>query len=84
LEETGSYIGKTQNAYGGEFYLQPNAADNVRFADETSKKIKMMIDEYIQKSHLYAPPPEEDPDDNPVKQQTLPHLLLRWTSLKTK
>ena len=60
-------LGKTENTDGVTIFLQPNAATNIRFADEFSKKMKRMIDDYIQKSQLYAPPPEEDPDDDPVE-----------------
>jgi putative flavoprotein involved in K+ transport len=58
-------LGKTENTDGSNVYFQPNAAANIRFADDFSKKIKIMIDEFIQKSELYAPPPEIDTDDDP-------------------
>jgi putative flavoprotein involved in K+ transport len=58
-------LGKTEVADADTFFLQPDAAAHIKFADESSKKIKEMINEYIQKSNLYAPPPEEDPDDDP-------------------
>ena len=60
-------LGKTENTDGADILLQPNAVTNIRFADEFSKKIKLMIDDYIQKSQLYAPAPEEDPDDDPFE-----------------
>ena len=60
-------LGKTENTDGTDIFLQPNAMTNIRFADEFSKKIKLMIDDYIQKSQLYAPPPEKDPDDVPFE-----------------
>jgi putative flavoprotein involved in K+ transport len=58
-------LGKVEIADEKTIFLQPNAATHIRFADEFSKKVKLMIDEYIQKSQLYAPLPEEDPDDEP-------------------
>ena len=58
-------LGKTENIDGYNVFLQPNAAMHVQFADESSKKMKDMIDDYISKSNLYAPPPEEDFDDVP-------------------
>jgi len=58
-------LGKTENTDDVTVFLQPNAATNIRFADESSKKIKMMINEYIRQSQLCALPPEEDPDDEP-------------------
>ena len=60
-------LGKTENTDGADVFLQPNATTNIIFADEFSKKIKRMIDDYIQKSQLAAPAPEEDPDDDPVE-----------------
>ena len=38
---------------------------SVKFADEFSQKVKNMINDYIQKSQLDAPPPEEDTADEP-------------------
>ena len=58
-------LGKVEIADKKTIFLQPNAATHIRFADEFSKKVKLMIDEYIQKSQLYAPLPEVDPDDEP-------------------
>lgn len=58
-------LGKTENTNGTKVFLQPNAPMHIRFADDFSKKVKLMIDEFIQRSQLYAPPPEEDTDDDP-------------------
>ncbi len=58
-------LGKTENANKAFVFLEPDAATNVKFADESSRKIKMMINGFIERSLLYAPPPEEDTDDNP-------------------
>jgi len=74
-------LGKTENTDGVTIFLRPNAVTNIRFADEFSKKMKLMIDDYIQKSQLYAPPPEEDPDDDPVKAAS---FASDSTSLKLK
>jgi putative flavoprotein involved in K+ transport len=66
LSRNGAVIlGRTEHTDGVYIYLQPNATTNIRFADEFSEKIKRMIDDYIQKSQLYAPPPDDDPDDDP-------------------
>lgn len=43
----------------------PDAADHVRFADEFSKKVKGMIDEFIAARQLDIPSGPEDPADNP-------------------
>lgn len=58
-------LGKTESADGTTAFLQPNAATHIRFADESSLKVKEMINEYIQKFQLNAPLPEEDPADEP-------------------
>jgi putative flavoprotein involved in K+ transport len=58
-------VGKTKIAESATVFFQSDAATHIKFADESSKKIKQTINEYIQKSNLYAPQPEEDPDDEP-------------------
>jgi putative flavoprotein involved in K+ transport len=58
-------LGKLDKANGEIIYFQPNAAGHVRFADESSKKIKDMIDEFILKNGIDAPPPEKDEADEP-------------------
>jgi putative flavoprotein involved in K+ transport len=58
-------LGKTEGTYNDIVNLRPDAAENVRFADDSSRKIKMMIDDYIKRSHIIAPVPEEDPEDDP-------------------
>jgi putative flavoprotein involved in K+ transport len=58
-------LGKTDTAKGVNVFLQPNAADHVRFANEISYKVKHMVDEYIQLKHLTTPAPEMDPADEP-------------------
>lgn len=66
LAKNGAVIlGKTENADAVTVFLKPDSASNVKFADESSMKVKEMIDQYIQKSQLYAPPPEVDVGDDP-------------------
>ncbi len=66
LAQNGAVIlGKTENADSVTFFLQPDAATHVKFADVSSMNVKAMINEYIEKSQLSAPPPEEDPADFP-------------------
>lgn len=66
LSKKGAVIlGKTAVADRDIISIQPNAAAHVQFADESSGKVKDMIDLYIQKSGLYAPPNEEDTADIP-------------------
>jgi putative flavoprotein involved in K+ transport len=66
LAKNGAVIlGKTRIAQDVTVYLQPDAATHIKFADDFSKKVKEMINQYIQKSELDAPSPEEDHDDDP-------------------
>lgn len=58
-------LGKTDTAKGTTIFLQSNAAAHIKYADDFSRKIKAMIDEYIEINHLSAPPPEADPADAP-------------------
>ena len=58
-------LGKTGHADSATFFFQPDAVENVKFADDFSRKMKGMINQYIQKSGLDAPPPQEDPEDDP-------------------
>ena len=58
-------LGKTGSADTDTIFLQPDAAAHVKFADEFSQKVKNMINDYIQKSQMDAPSPEEDTDDEP-------------------
>ena len=48
-----------------ELFLQANAALHVKFADEFSKKVKAMIDDFIEKNKLEAPAPQLDEADIP-------------------
>jgi putative flavoprotein involved in K+ transport len=58
-------LGKIETINATRVIIQPNAAVHVKFADEFSRKIKVMIDEFVQKSGLQAPLAEEDIDDQP-------------------
>ncbi|MFZ0280569.1 MAG: NAD(P)/FAD-dependent oxidoreductase [Bacteroidales bacterium] len=60
-------LGRMEFTDATNIFLRPDAASNIRFADESSKKLKEIINEYIQNSQLNAPPPEEDPEDEPDK-----------------
>jgi putative flavoprotein involved in K+ transport len=66
LAKRGAFIvGKAGSAHDMSVNLEPNASMHVKFADEFSKNVKNMIDEYILKSNLDAPFPEVDIDDYP-------------------
>ncbi|MDQ1333000.1 MAG: putative flavoprotein involved in transport [Bacteroidota bacterium] len=58
-------LGKIDNADADTLFIKPDAAANVKFADEFSRKMKVMIDEFVQKSGLKTPPAEIDIDDQP-------------------
>jgi putative flavoprotein involved in K+ transport len=58
-------LGKAESAADSSVILQPDAPENIRFADEISYKIKAVIDDYIAHEGLEAPLPEEDNDDKP-------------------
>jgi putative flavoprotein involved in K+ transport len=58
-------LGKIETANATKIYVQPNAAAHIKFADEFSRKMKVMIDEFVLKSGLPAPLAEEDINDRP-------------------
>lgn len=58
-------LGKAEDAASFTVGLQPDGAAHVKFADESSWKVKKTIDDYILHSGIKAPPPEEDPADVP-------------------
>jgi putative flavoprotein involved in K+ transport len=60
-------LGKLKNVENVNIFVEPNAADHVKFADDFSKKIKKMIDDYITQNKISAPPPQYDgPDQEDV------------------
>lgn len=66
LARSGALIlGRANRAEAGTIFFQPNTFSNVRYADEFSRHVKQLIDEYIQKNKVLAPLPEIDPDDVP-------------------
>jgi putative flavoprotein involved in K+ transport len=58
-------LGKIKNTDAANVFLEPDAAANVIFADNFSKKIKVMIDDFIDKFHVKTAAPEEDIADKP-------------------
>jgi putative flavoprotein involved in K+ transport len=58
-------LGKVQSTDTLNVILEPNEATNVIFADNFSKKVKEMVDSFIDKFRLEAPPPKEDIADKP-------------------
>ena len=58
-------LGKMDKTDGQNVFFQPNAAMNVKFADDFSWKIKEMIDEYIDQQKITAPSRHYDEADIP-------------------
>ena len=66
LARSGAVIlGRADRVEADTIFFQPNTASNVRYADEFSRHVKQLIDEYIQKNKVLAPLPDIDPDDVP-------------------
>ncbi len=63
-------LGTVENADEDYINLQSNAASHVRYADEFSLKVKILIDDYIKKNKVTASLPEIDPDDVPDEHVT--------------
>jgi putative flavoprotein involved in K+ transport len=58
-------LGKMNNASKGTVFFRQDAAEHVKFADEFSRKIKKMVDDYIIEHDLSAPPAHYDEADIP-------------------
>ena len=58
-------LGKLSDADRDNVFFQNNAAAHVKYADESSLKIKKRIDDYINENNLSAPPPHYDEPDIP-------------------
>jgi putative flavoprotein involved in K+ transport len=58
-------LGKLHNADNTKVYFHPDAAANVKYADEFSAKFKQMVDGYITQNNLTAPDAEDDFADRP-------------------
>jgi putative flavoprotein involved in K+ transport len=58
-------LGRLAGTRGNTLDIEPSAANNVKFSDEVSRKVKGMIEGYIVKHQLPVPPGEPDPADEP-------------------
>ncbi|QIP15661.1 NAD(P)-binding domain-containing protein [Spirosoma aureum] len=66
LARSGAVIlGRADRAQANTIYFQPDTAENVRYADEFSRHVKQLIDEYIQTNKVLSPLAEIDSDDLP-------------------
>ena len=58
-------LGRMESADPENAFFMSNACEHVKFADEFSKKVKDMVDEFILKNQLVLPAAEEDLADVP-------------------
>ncbi|GAB3049457.1 flavin-containing monooxygenase [Spirosoma pulveris] len=66
LARSGAIIlGRADRVEADTIFFQPNASSNVRYADEFSRHVKQLIDEYIQTNQVSAPLAAIDLDDMP-------------------
>jgi len=80
-------LGKAINADSFVLSIQPDVINNIRFADDASRNIKSMIDQFIIKSGSEAPLPEEDtadiPDESGASASTETSLDLRKNKISS-
>ncbi len=60
-----SILGRVDKADSNTVFIQPNAISHVLFADDFSKNVKVLIDDYIRNYNIEAALPEIDNDDIP-------------------
>ncbi|MBD2757745.1 flavin-containing monooxygenase [Spirosoma validum] len=66
LARSGAVIlGRADRAEANTIFFQTNTSSNVKYADEFSRHVKQLIDEYIQKNKVLAPLADVDLDDVP-------------------
>jgi len=68
-------VGKMENADKDNVYFELNGPKHVKFADDFSKKVKEMIDGFIIRNNLSAPPASTDLDDLPDDSNAASSLL---------
>ena len=76
LEKMGAtLLGRLQGCAGGKMQFADNLAENIIFADQISAKFRGMVEGYIAKRGIDAPPAEVDeadlPDPNPQDRKTI-------------
>ena len=66
LEKKGAkLLGRFAGFDNGQFRFEDNLADNIVFADMVSAKFKGMVEGFVKKQGIDAPPPEQDEADEP-------------------
>jgi putative flavoprotein involved in K+ transport len=58
-------LGRLLDVQAGSLVLAENAAENVRYADDFSRRMKESVDAYLRNKGRELPPLEEDPADQP-------------------
>jgi len=58
-------MGRLLGSVDGKLLFGKDAADNIRFADEISLKVKRMVDDYVEKNGIQAGGTETDEADQP-------------------
>lgn len=74
-------LGRLQDIEADTLILGDEAASNVHFADEFSKRMKDRIDAYLEKAGITPPPTEPDPADEPDPQAECVSPLRRLNLL---
>jgi putative flavoprotein involved in K+ transport len=70
-------LGRLLDVRDGALILQDDAAENVRYADEFSRRTKERVDEYLRKTGRERPPLKEDPADEPDPNAACAYSLTR-------
>jgi putative flavoprotein involved in K+ transport len=80
-------LGRLLDVQEGSLILADNAAENVRYADDFSRRMKENVDTYLRDSGKELPPLEEDPADAPdpcaACAYSLPRLSLGEAGIST-
>jgi putative flavoprotein involved in K+ transport len=74
-------LGRFRGVLKGSLAFGDEVGDHLRFADEASADAKRLIDEYIERAGLDAPPAEEDPAETVVP--SVPDPPIRSIDLAT-
>ncbi len=86
-EQGATLLGRLESVDATRLRLGDDLAANIRFSDERSAAFSRLVDEYIARRGIDAPPPESDPADEPVADASRyagPHELdLRESGIST-
>lgn len=68
-------LGRFLGLVNGSLSFSDDVRDNMRFADDASTQAKRVIDDYIERSGLDAPPAEDDPAETVAPSVPSPPIL---------